>query len=102
VTNCSVEVELVPYLASHILGRMAKLVPQDWQRLYAHAIYWLETFVDPARFKAGAIARRIGLRWGVRQARGHNAHIKKAMQPIKELLGLPLTPHFSQAIEPVR
>jgi hypothetical protein len=41
----------VPRLASHILGRMAKLVPYDWQRLYAHPIYWLETFVDPARFK---------------------------------------------------
>jgi site-specific recombinase XerD len=30
---------------------MAKLVPQDWQRLYAHPIYWLETFVDTSRFR---------------------------------------------------
>src|SRR5205807_9683282 len=29
----------VEHLASHILGRMAKLVPQDWKRLYAHPIY---------------------------------------------------------------
>jgi hypothetical protein len=36
----------VPHLASHILGRTAKLVPRDWQPLYAHPIYWLETFVD--------------------------------------------------------
>ena len=41
----------VEHLASHILGRMVKLVPQDWQRLYAHPIYWLETFLDPARFR---------------------------------------------------
>src|SRR3954463_7455190 len=40
----------VPHMASHILGRIAKLVPRDWQRLYAHPIYWLESFVDPARF----------------------------------------------------
>jgi hypothetical protein len=26
--------------------RMAKLVPRDWQPLYVHPIYWLETFVD--------------------------------------------------------
>jgi Domain of unknown function (DUF4338) len=41
----------VPHLASHILGRMAKLLLHDWQRLYAHPVYWLETFVDPARFQ---------------------------------------------------
>jgi len=36
----------VEHLASHILGRMAKLVAEDWQRIYAHPIHWLETFVD--------------------------------------------------------
>ena len=41
----------VDHLASHILGRMAKRVPQDWQRIYAHPIYWLETFVDTSRFR---------------------------------------------------
>jgi hypothetical protein len=41
----------VPHLPSHILGRMAKLVPQDWQQLYAHPVHWLETFIDPTRFQ---------------------------------------------------
>jgi hypothetical protein len=41
----------VPHLASHVLGRMAALVPADWQRLYGHSIYFLETFIDPARFR---------------------------------------------------
>ena len=41
----------VRHLASHILGRMAKVVPVDWQKMYAHPVYWLETFIDPARFK---------------------------------------------------
>jgi hypothetical protein len=41
----------VPHLASHVLGRMAGLVPTDWQRLYGHPIYFLETFIDPARFR---------------------------------------------------
>src|SRR6266568_4610898 len=37
----------VPHLASHILGRMAKRVARDWERVYAHPIYLVETFVDP-------------------------------------------------------
>src|SRR5437870_3628809 len=41
----------VAHLASHILGRMARRVPQDWQRLYTHPIYWLETFIDTSRFR---------------------------------------------------
>jgi hypothetical protein len=30
---------------------MAKHVPGDWQRIYAHPAYPLETFVDPERFR---------------------------------------------------
>ena len=50
----------VPHLASHVLGRMAALVPAEWQQLYGHPLYFLETFIDPARFAARAIARRTG------------------------------------------
>lgn len=39
----------VPHLASHVLGRMARRLPDDWQRLYGHPVCFLETFVDPAR-----------------------------------------------------
>ncbi len=38
----------VPHLASHLLARMAKQLSEDWERLYQHPIYFLETFVDPA------------------------------------------------------
>ena len=41
----------VPHLASHLLGRMARLLPDDWQQIYSHPIYFLETFVDPQRFR---------------------------------------------------
>ena len=37
----------VPHLASHILGRMARQISQDWERVYGHPIYFLETFIDP-------------------------------------------------------
>jgi hypothetical protein len=41
----------VKHLASHILGRMATRISKDWQRMYGHPIYFLETFVDPERFR---------------------------------------------------
>lgn len=88
----------VPHLASHILGRMAKLVPQDWQRLYAHPIYWLETFVDPDRFKGTCYRAANWIALGRTTGRGHNARTKKATQPVKELLGLPLTRCFRELL----
>ncbi len=92
----------VPHLASHILGRMAKLVPQDWQRLYAHPVYWLETFVDPARFKGTCYRAANWIVLGRTTGRGHNARTKKMTQPVKELLGLPLTPRFRERLRAVR
>jgi len=41
----------VPHLASHILGYMARSLGADWQQLYGHPVYFLETFIDPGRFK---------------------------------------------------
>src|SRR5438094_88947 len=36
----------VPHLASHLLGRMARRISHDWQQLYEHPIWLLESFVD--------------------------------------------------------
>jgi Domain of unknown function (DUF4338) len=88
----------VPHLASYILGRMAKLVPHDWQRLYAHPIYWLETFIDPARFKGTCYRAANWLVLGRTTGRGKNAPSKKPTRPIKEVLALPLTRHFRQLL----
>ncbi|MBV9309049.1 MAG: DUF4338 domain-containing protein [Acidobacteriaceae bacterium] len=88
----------VPHLASHILGRMAKLVPHDWQALYAHPIYWLETFVDPARFKGTCYRAANWLVLGRTTGRGKNAPSKKPRFPIKEVLALPLKPHFHELL----
>ena len=41
----------VPHLASHILGHMARVLPVAWEQMYGHPIYFLETFVDPQRFR---------------------------------------------------
>ena len=41
----------VPHLASHLLGRMVRRLSADWERVYGHAVYFAETFVDPERFR---------------------------------------------------
>jgi len=40
----------VPHLASHVLGRITRRLPSDWQQKYGHPIHLLETFVDTSRF----------------------------------------------------
>jgi len=88
----------VPHLASHILGRMAKIVPHDWQQMYAHPVYWLETFIDPARFKGTCYRAANWQHLGSTTGRGHNARTNKRTQPVKELFGLPLTPRFRELL----
>ena len=88
----------VPHLASHVLGRMAARVSADWQRLYGHPIYFLETFIDPARFR-GTCYRAANWRvLGRTTGRGHNAPTRRATRPVKEVLGYPLTPRFRQRL----
>ena len=84
----------VPHLASHVLGRMATLVPAEWQRLYGHPIYFLETFIDPARFR-GTCYRAANWRvLGRTTGRGHNAPTMRPTRPLKEVLGYPLVKDF--------
>ena len=37
---------LIVEAASHILGRMSRLVPEDWQKIYAHPTGWLGGYLD--------------------------------------------------------
>jgi hypothetical protein len=88
----------VPHLASHILGRMARMLSADWQRLYAHPIYFVETFIDPQRF-AGTCYRAAN--WtllGQTTGRGKDAPTRAANRSIKQVLGYPLVKDFRQRL----
>ncbi len=88
----------VPHLASHLLGRMARQLSEDWERLYGHPIYYLETFVDPARFRGTCYLAANWIALGPTTGRGHNAPTKKATQPKKEVLGYPLRKDFRELL----
>ena len=88
----------VRLLASHILGRMAKILPRDWEQMYGHPVYFLETFTDPARFKGTCYRAANWVVLGKTKGRGNNAPTKKRTVPIKEILGYPLTPRFRELL----
>ena len=68
----------VPHLASHLLARVSRRLSQDWERVYSHPIYYLETFVDPARFRGTCYLAANWIALGQTTGRGHNAPTKKA------------------------
>jgi hypothetical protein len=89
----------VDHLASHILGRMAKRVPQDWQQLYAHPVYWLETFVDTSRFRGTCYRAANWQVIGTTAGRGHRAPSIEQTRPVKQMLGLPLHRKFREILQ---
>jgi len=88
----------VPHLASHLLGRMARVLSGDWQRLYAHPIYFLETFVDPQRHPGTCYRAANWIRLGYTTGRGKDAPTWTPNRPIKEVLGYPLRADFRQRL----
>jgi hypothetical protein len=89
----------VPHLASHILGKMTGRLSQHWERMYGHPVYFAETFIDPGRFR-GTCYRAANWKFlGLTTGRGKNDHTYKPNRPIKEVLGLPLTPRFRELLQ---
>lgn len=88
----------VPHLASHILGRMARLVVRDWERIYGHPVYYLETFTDPSRNRGTCYLAANWTALGRTTGRGHNAPTKRPRVPVKEILGYPLSRHFRELL----
>lgn len=89
----------VPYLASHILGRIAKVLPVDWQRVYNHRIYFLETFVDTERFKGTCYKAANWIYLGNTTGRGKNDQTHKANRSIKAVWGYPLSRDFREVLQ---
>jgi Domain of unknown function (DUF4338) len=88
----------VPHLASHILGRMTRMLSAEWQRVYAHPIYFVETFVDPQRFRGTCYRAANWIHLGVTTGRGKDDMTKRPNRPIKEVLGYPLVKDFRQRL----
>jgi len=88
----------VPHLASHLLGRMARVVAEDWERHYRHPVYYLETFVDPTRFAGTCYRAANWIYLGQTTGRGKDDQTNRPNRPFKEVLGYPLTRRFRELL----
>jgi hypothetical protein len=88
----------VPHLASHVLGRMARLLPLDWQRIYGHPVCFLETFVDPTRHRGTCYRAANWIVLGQTFGRGHRQATKTPNRPVKLVLAIPLVKSFRELL----
>lgn len=84
----------VPHLASHVLGAVARQISADWQKLYNHPLWMLETFVDPERFRGtcyrAANWHFVGMTTGVGKASRTGVQDRS----LKQMLVYPLAKDF--------
>ena len=88
----------VPHLASHLLGRIARRLSADWRALYAHPIYFVETFIDPGRFRGTCYRAANWIVMGQTTGRGKDAPTRQVIRSIKDVLGYPLVKDFRQRL----
>ena len=86
----------VPHLASHLLGRMARMISDDWENAYRHPVWFLETFVDTDRF-TGVCYKAANWRYlGDTTGRGKNDQTHVKNRSIKAVWGYPLVKDFRE------
>ena len=88
----------VEHLASHLLGRMAARISADWNRAYGHPLYFVETFVDPERFRGTCYRAANWVLLGKTTGRGKDSRSWQPTRSLKEVLGYPLTRRFRERL----
>lgn len=84
----------VPHLASHLLGRMVRMLAGEWERVYHHPVYLAETFVDTTRWR-GTCYRAANWVWvGKTTGRGKADQTGRANRSLKDVLVYPLAKRF--------
>jgi Domain of unknown function (DUF4338) len=88
----------VPHLASHLLGRMSAQLSADWEQVYAHPIYFTETFVDPERNRGTCYRAANWTPLGLTKGRGKDDHTNRQNRSLKLLFGYPLVRDFRRRL----
>jgi uncharacterized protein DUF4338 len=88
----------VPHLASHLLGSLSRRLSSDWERVYAHPIYFTETFVDPSRYRGTCYRAANWTCLGVTTGRGKDDQTMKPNRSLKQIFGYPLVKDFKRRL----
>jgi hypothetical protein len=89
----------VPHLASHVLSRILRRLSCDWQQVYGHPVHFVETFVDPTRFKGTCYRAANWVYMGLTTGRGKDDQTGKPNRSLKEVLGYPLAVDFRKLLQ---
>jgi hypothetical protein len=88
----------VPHLASHLLGRMVRMLSGEWEKVYGHPVHFAETFVYPAKFRGTCYRAANWIVLGRTTGRGKDDQTRRANRPLKDVLGYPLTRRFRELL----
>jgi len=81
-------------LASHLLSTTARTLSSDWQKLYAHPVYWIETFIDTDLFTGTCYKAANWIYLGNTTGRGKDDLTHRPNRSIKAVWGYPLCSDF--------
>jgi hypothetical protein len=88
----------VPHLASHLLGRMTRMLSAEWEAVYGHPVHFAETFIDTERFRGTCYRAANWVRLGRTQGRGKDDLTHRPNRSLKDVLGLALTEDFREQL----
>ncbi len=88
----------VKYLASHILAKIAGIISNDWNKIYNHPVYYIETFVDKQRFSGTCYKAANWICLGDTKGLGKMSQDKIVNRSIKAIYGYPLSKDFRKIL----
>ena len=92
----------VQFLASHLLAGMVRRLSADWQQVYGYPLYFLETFIDPERFRGTCYRAANWKVLGWTTGRGKDdIHHRGPNRSLKQVLGYPLLVDFRKRLQEV-
>jgi len=77
---------------------MVRRLSDDWEEVYGHPICFVETFVDPSRFKGTCYRAANWVYLGRTTGRGKDDLTHRPNRPLKDILGYPLTKRFRELL----
>ena len=89
-------------MASHLLGRMARMLPVEWEKVYGHPVYFLETFVHRERYRGTCYRAANWAVVGQTTGRGKDDRMHLGPnRPVKDVLCYPLVKDFRERMRSV-
>ena len=88
----------VPHLATHVLGRVLRRLPQDWQAKYSRPLILVESFIDTSRFSGTCYRASNWMKVGQTTGRTRQEKRHQVTSAPKAVWVYPLSPNFRREL----